>query len=115
MLRLAAHSVGLDFEFDTTAAPTTADLPAGSVGRGGQHLIADRAAAAREFVEVRRRAEKLDPSPGSNGVFGQVGQSTMLRSIETRPTSGQRRPATADFGARLLMLIAPAPRGRPSA
>ena len=81
----------------------------------GQHLIADRAAAGREIVEIGGGAEKLGPVAGPRP-RPRAGRSRRRRRGPSRcgrrAGSGGRRSTTSAPG---LASVAPAPRGRPSA
>ena len=69
----------------------------------GQHLVADGAAGAGELVDAMPSPISVAKSPRRALPSGRSVTSTASRSIETRPTSGQRLPATIDFAARLAL------------
>ena len=62
----------------------------------GQHLVADGAGVRRDLVDADAVADQRRPGRRAwTAPAGTSVTSTAIRSIETRPTSGQRLPATS--------------------
>ena len=87
-------------------SPLAASTPGGSAGRGGEHLVADGAAPARELVDGDAVADQGRIVAALCGALGQAVMSSAIRSMEMRPTTGQRRwqrPTAAATGCRLRL------------
>ena len=79
-------------------------MPVVAPAEAGQHLVADGAAWRADVVDLDVAADQGREVAAPRAPSGRSVTSTAIRSIETRPTSGQRLPATITSAAGLLLV-----------
>ena len=88
-------------------------MPRIARAQAGENFVADGAGATADFVDGEIAADERDAVAARDLASGTSVTSMMMRSIETRPTKGQR--ASADqrhagqdrFGAAAAVRLAP--------